>query len=85
MAAKGRIEVDQERCKGCGLCVTACPKQVIVLEEWVNQRGYHPAALHDPNGDCTGCALCAVACPDACITVYRLVPARKREKSGVGT
>ena len=76
--ARGTIFIDQERCKGCGLCPTVCPQEVIRLDDdTLNAKGYHPALLDDPNGDCTGCAICAVICPDVCITVYR-EPVRHR-------
>ncbi len=70
--AHGTILIDEERCKGCELCTTVCPPQVIVMKSGVlNSKGYHPAALSDPEGQCTGCAICAVICPDICITVFR--------------
>ena len=79
--ARGTIFIDQERCKGCGLCPTVCPQEVIRLDDSVlNAKGYHPALLDDPAGDCTGCAICAVICPDVCITVYR-EPARNRARA----
>lgn len=82
MAAKGRIEINTAACKGCSLCVIACPQDVIVMStERPNAKGYYPAMLVDPEGNCTGCALCAVACPDVCITVYRQVPA-KAQRAG---
>jgi 2-oxoglutarate ferredoxin oxidoreductase subunit delta len=69
---RGTIIIDQDRCKGCVLCTTACPPGVIVTDDQqLNAMGYHPALLSDPAGACTGCAICAVICPDACITVYR--------------
>jgi 2-oxoglutarate ferredoxin oxidoreductase subunit delta len=71
--AKGRITIDDARCKGCALCVTACQHNLIrMAEERLNARGYHPAIYADPAEACTGCTLCAVICPDACITVFRL-------------
>ena len=73
---RGRITVDVDRCKGCELCVTVCPKDVIRVAETFNAKGYRPAQLVDPNNECTGCAICAVICPDAAITVYRFVTAR---------
>ncbi len=73
--ATGRIVIDVERCKGCELCIEACPQDVVNLADSFNAKGYRPALLVDPNHQCTGCALCAVVCPDGCITVYRDVPA----------
>ncbi len=72
--AQGRIVIDTERCKGCELCLPACPPRVIALGERMNGKGYRPAVYLDPKQACTGCTLCAVVCPDACITVYRDVP-----------
>ncbi len=59
-----------ERCKGCELCVTACPHHVLELDQSVvNVLGYHPVRLIDPAG-CTSCVLCARVCPDAVFTVF---------------
>ncbi len=68
---KGAIVVDNERCKGCSLCIVACPKGVIALaERKVNAHGYPYVAAVHPD-DCIGCASCGIVCPDGCITVYR--------------
>lgn len=68
---KGAIVVDTDRCKGCSLCVVACPKNVITLsEKAVNVHGYRYAQAANPD-DCIGCASCGIVCPDGCITVYR--------------
>jgi 2-oxoglutarate ferredoxin oxidoreductase subunit delta len=76
--AKGRIEIDENLCKGCTLCTLVCPKDLIVMDEdQFTPRGYHPAKIIDPDGECTGCVICAVVCPDAAITVYRWVPEEK--------
>ncbi len=76
MAAKGRIVIEFERCKGCQLCAPVCPQQVIKQSDTFNAKGYRPALLVDPDGECTGCAVCAVICPDAVITVYRQITPR---------
>jgi len=65
----GKIIIDSERCKGCTLCVTVCPKNVISISEKANSKGYFPAQSTGP--DCTGCTNCAVICPDCAIEVYR--------------
>jgi 2-oxoglutarate ferredoxin oxidoreductase subunit delta len=64
------IDIATERCKGCGLCVEACPKHVLELDESVvNGLGYHPARLTDADG-CTSCVICARVCPDTVFTIY---------------
>lgn len=69
---KGAVEIDQERCKGCDLCVVACPCDVLNLQpKEVNNRGYHFAYV-DAWENCIGCGACAAVCPDGCITVYRV-------------
>ena len=75
--ATGRIVIDAERCKGCELCIPACPQTVIHLEENLNTKGYRPSVYADPAHLCTGCALCAVVCPDGCITVFRDFPQKQ--------
>ncbi len=67
---KGTVRVDAEKCKGCAVCVSACPFDVLALSRQVNAKGYPWAEQIHPDA-CTGCANCAVVCPDSCITVYR--------------
>ncbi len=63
--------IDAAACKGCGLCIGACPKTILVLdEEHLNAKGYPPAVLTDEVA-CIGCAACAVMCPECAITVKR--------------
>lgn len=71
-AIKGRIAVDTERCKGCSVCVAACPFKVLAMARDVNGKGYHFSFMADPER-CTGCASCAFVCPDSCITVFRQI------------
>lgn len=71
--AKGAVVINQERCKGCNLCVVACPTKVLSLQpKEVNNRGYHFAFAADMDA-CIGCTGCATVCPDGCIEVYRVM------------
>lgn len=67
---KGAIVVDIERCKGCEVCLGACPNDVIAMSEEVNGKGYHYAYMEKPD-ECIGCSNCAIVCPDGVISVYR--------------
>lgn len=67
--ARGTVHFNIETCKGCELCIEACPQESIQLSPGINKQGYHYAVLIKDN--CTGCTNCALVCPDAVITVYR--------------
>lgn len=70
---RGHLRIDEEECKGCGLCIEACPPKVIALNERMNRYGYRTAVY--AGGGCTGCGICFLACPEpGAITVYRLNP-----------
>ncbi|HUU81160.1 MAG TPA: 4Fe-4S binding protein [Acidobacteriota bacterium] len=64
------IELREARCKGCGLCVMACPKQLLKVGTRLNGAGYPVAIIEDMEA-CTGCAFCAEMCPDLVITVFK--------------
>lgn len=65
-----KVTFDKNRCKGCALCVSACPKGIVALSDEINQKGYHPATVTDEE-KCIGCAFCATMCPDCVITVEK--------------
>jgi 2-oxoglutarate ferredoxin oxidoreductase subunit delta len=66
----GSIVVNVERCKGCEICLTACPLEVIAISKEVNGKGYNYAFPANPE-QCNGCANCGMVCPDGVITVYK--------------
>lgn len=68
---KGAVVVDIEKCKGCDLCVVACPTKVLALAKEVNGKGYHYSEMVSPEA-CIGCASCGLVCPDSVITVYKM-------------
>lgn len=67
---RGRLQIDTNECKGCGLCIEACPPKVIRLSETLNHYGYRTATY--TGAGCTGCGICFMACPEpGAITVLR--------------
>jgi 2-oxoglutarate ferredoxin oxidoreductase subunit delta len=67
--SQGTIRVAKDLCKGCELCVEACPQTCIEMSQGFNARGYRYAVLSADT--CTGCSACAIVCPDGAITVLR--------------
>jgi 2-oxoglutarate ferredoxin oxidoreductase subunit delta len=65
----GTVVIDVEACKGCDLCIDACPPRVLEMTTTqVNARGYRYPVLF---AGCTGCNICAQVCPDFCFQVYK--------------
>ncbi|MDO4581393.1 MAG: 4Fe-4S dicluster domain-containing protein [Bacillota bacterium] len=65
------LKVKIEQCKGCGLCVRACPKGLMRLSKTtLNSRGYQPAEISDMQA-CIACAACARSCPDIAIEIEK--------------
>ncbi len=67
---KGRVEVAEEFCKSCSLCVNACPKKVLRISDRINPKGYRPTEQFQEG--CIACGICAMTCPDAVLTVYKI-------------
>jgi 2-oxoglutarate ferredoxin oxidoreductase subunit delta len=69
----GTVDIAEELCKGCDLCVPVCPESVLAMTTRPNRKGWPVVELVGPG--CTGCTLCADVCPDGVFTVYRDVDA----------
>lgn len=68
--AKGILVIKADRCKGCELCASVCPKKILEIDKVaINKKGYHPIGLTS-EGECVGCGSCAIMCPDGAINVY---------------
>lgn len=65
----GKIVIDRERCKGCQLCISTCPKKLIGLSESFNEKGSH-FAVFEESEDCTACTMCGRICPDMAVEVF---------------
>ena len=68
-----KVTFNTDRCKGCELCTTVCPKHIVAIDQTtINHKGYHPATVRPEDMEkCVGCASCAKICPDSIITVER--------------
>jgi len=76
-----KITINQDKCKGCLLCISFCPKGLITIDKDLNRRGVKPVKLSSRSSalsesgkeskECLGCAMCAIICPDCCIEVYK--------------
>lgn len=70
---RGTVTIDVHACKGCDLCIAACPPAVLVMSDpaAVNELGFrYPLLL----AGCTGCRACLEVCPDFCFEVYKFDP-----------
>ena len=65
-----KVEFDRERCKGCELCVPVCPKDIVLMDDVINKKGYRVATVREMD-KCIGCAMCARMCPDTVIKVFK--------------
>jgi 2-oxoglutarate ferredoxin oxidoreductase subunit delta len=63
-----RVEIERDRCKGCELCIHACPQSILDMSKTINAKGYFFAQVAE-QPRCIGCRLCALVCPDVAIQV----------------
>lgn len=68
--SEGKIIIDGDRCKGCGLCIDVCPKKNLQLSDEEDLRGIRVACCRDSEA-CNACKFCYEVCPDVAITVYK--------------
>lgn len=67
---KGKPIIDIEKCKGCALCVTACPQKIINMANETNAQGVNFAYCIDESR-CIACMSCATICPDMVIEILK--------------
>jgi len=65
-----KVKINEERCKGCELCTTVCPKDILHLSKKMNKKGYLVIEMLDRE-KCIGCGMCALICPDIAIEVWK--------------
>ena len=66
-----KVVINEDKCKGCGLCTSVCPKKIVALaKDHLNKKGFHPAQVIDME-KCIACTFCATICPDTAIEVFK--------------
>lgn len=62
------IHIDKDLCKGCGLCVEACPTNVYEITGETNRKGFAVVtAAHAEK--CVKCRICEKTCPDLALYI----------------
>lgn len=73
MAKKHRVQIAFDECKGCGRCLTACPKKLLLIGSEINKQGYTAITAVNPEM-CIGCGSCFYQCPEpGAITIYEIM------------
>jgi len=60
---KNLVECNENRCKGCYVCISHCPKGCLKIGSSINTQGY-VAVTTVLESECIGCGLCVLACPE---------------------
>lgn len=63
-----KVKIRPQRCKGCYLCLTWCPKKNLKKSSVLNEAGIFAVTVVDEN-NCSGCGMCFAVCPDCCIEI----------------
>ncbi|MBQ7747270.1 MAG: 4Fe-4S dicluster domain-containing protein [Spirochaetia bacterium] len=66
----GKPVISSQRCKGCGLCIGACPKKILEMSKETNKQGVHYPVCKDES-QCIACTFCATMCPDIAIEIIK--------------
>lgn len=69
IVTRGALVIAADRCKGCELCIPACPPRVLSMSKRPNANGYPYPEL---SPGCTGCTACQQVCPDFVFEVFKL-------------
>ncbi|MFA5393842.1 MAG: 4Fe-4S binding protein [Candidatus Ratteibacteria bacterium] len=67
---KFKVIIDNNYCKGCGLCVHFCPKKGLKISDNKNKKG--SLFVEFSGNECTGCLRCALICPDAALKIIKI-------------
>lgn len=69
--AGAKVIIKKDRCKGCEICISVCPKNILAIDDVdVNINGYHAVKIIDED-ECIACASCGIMCPDGAINIYK--------------
>ena len=74
------LEIKEDWCKGCGICIERCPVNALEESDKLNKKGIRPPKLKE-NNECNFCRLCELLCPDLAITVIAEEVKKEEKKS----
>lgn len=63
------LNIDNDKCKGCEICINVCPKKLLTMSDEVNSSGLHFVEILNAE-DCVGCKNCAIICPDSVFSIF---------------
>ncbi|MCK4905783.1 4Fe-4S binding protein [bacterium] len=73
------IQIKEEKCKGCQICINFCPRGVLGISKKINKKGFYPVeVIHKEK--CSGCGICFLVCPDVAIEIYGIIDAKSKKK-----
>jgi 2-oxoglutarate ferredoxin oxidoreductase subunit delta len=77
-----RIDISENLCKGCDICIEFCPLEVFDNSDKLSRRGYYIPVIAKPE-ECNACRLCELLCPELAIIIEGKPDKKSADKAKV--